>query len=290
MNVSQELISQVRALFLNEMSDYVNTGVEKGLGVAQFESEEKTKGVVLHTTLNKVERASYLIDFLRNRTSEIVDFSNDEHEFKMVRGMIAKYTLKNEDANKAVKEFYIIKQFSGSSAVLGVTTWQINGAKIEKLASDVTLKVPTDNQTLIVGEDIFVFSQSKFERLFSYDYKKQIVAERKIKEIEAKYQLSFPDGLSLRTMIEERKKTANKLQNLDELNMEQEEILEYADEIQLELMTDDNGAILILDGRDLDMFIGLLNEDFMRNKVTEKRYEIVRKKALGEPDGEPPRG
>lgn len=72
--------------------------------------------------------------------------------------------------------------------------------------------------------------------------------------------------------------------------MTQSELVEYADEMQLELMTDDTGAIIIMDGNDLDMFIGLLNEDYMLASVTNKRYEITAKKVLAEPSGEPPRG
>lgn len=92
-------------------------------------------------------------------------------------------------------------------------------------------------------------------------------------------------------LIKERKKTLAKIQKLDvDFPMNQEELIEYADEMQLELMTDDQGAIIILDGNDLDMFIGLLNEDYMVSTVTNRRYEITAKKAMNAPEGEPPRG
>ena len=67
-------------------------------------------------------------------------------------------------------------------------------------------------------------------------------------------------------------------------------MLDYADEMQLELMSDDNGAIIIMDVNDLDMFVNLINEDYIESKITGKRYEITSKKLLGEPEGEPPRG
>ena len=72
--------------------------------------------------------------------------------------------------------------------------------------------------------------------------------------------------------------------------MSQEELIEYADTMQLELMTDDKNAIIIMDGNDLDMFLGLLNEDYMLASVSNKRYEVLSKKVMGEPEGEPPRG
>ena len=72
--------------------------------------------------------------------------------------------------------------------------------------------------------------------------------------------------------------------------MPQDKLLDYADEMQLELMTDDDGSIIIMDDKDLTMFVNLLNEDYYISPVNGKRYEIKSKKLLGEPDGEPPRG
>jgi hypothetical protein len=45
-----------------------------------------------------------------------------------------------------------------------------------------------------------------------------------------------------------------------------------------------------MDGRDLDMFVNLINEDYITSEITGKRYVIKSKKPLDEPEGEPPRG
>jgi len=45
-----------------------------------------------------------------------------------------------------------------------------------------------------------------------------------------------------------------------------------------------------MDGRDLDMFVNLINEDYITSEITGKRYVIKSKKLLDEPEGEPPRG
>ena len=47
------------------------------------------------------------------------------------------------------------------------------------------------NQVLIVGKDIFAFNPGKFERMFGYEYKKQVIADKKVAEIEKEYKLSF---------------------------------------------------------------------------------------------------
>lgn len=287
LNLTSDLDNQTRTIFLYELVNYINKGAEIGLEVKQFEQEEAAKDVVLYTTLNRVERASYLMDFLKNRYGEVVDFNNNEYEFRLVKAIVVKFTHKNNE----VQPFYIIKQLAATQAVSGTTSWQINGSKVEPFASDVSLKPPLDNQMLLVDNQIFVFNQAKFERLFNYDYKKQLIAEEKVRAIEQAFKLSFPDGVSMQMLVKERKKTLAKIQKLDmNFPMKQDELIEYADEMQLELMTDDQGAIIILDGNDLDMFIGLLNEDYMLSTVTNRRYEITGKKAMNEPEGEPPRG
>jgi hypothetical protein len=80
------------------------------------------------------------------------------------------------------------------------------------------------------------------------------------------------------------------LQKMEIGEVTQEQALEYADTMQLELMSDDAGAIIIMDGNDLDTFVNLINEDYITSEITGKRFEIKSKKLLGEPDGEPPRG
>ena len=55
--------------------------------------------------------------------------------------------------------------------------------------------MPDDNQVLIIGQDIFAFNPGKFERMFGYEYKKQVIADKKVAEIEKEYKLSFSRGL-----------------------------------------------------------------------------------------------
>ena len=138
---------------------------------------------------------------------------------------------------------------------------------------------------------IIVFNQAKFENLFQYDYKSQVIAEEKARELTEKYKLSFAEGLTLDSLLADKKPILKKVQAMDIAEeMPQDKLLDYADEMQLELMTDDDGSIIIMDDKDLTMFVNLLNEDYYISPVNGKRYEIKSKKLLGEPDGEPPRG
>ena len=283
---ASDVNNQIKPLFLYDYINFVNLGAGTGLSVRDYEMSEAEDSVLLRTELEKVGRAETLIHLIEHQRSDIVEFSEDEHEFKRIKGVVARFTHKDNPK----KAFYSIKAVQQGSVLKGATSWEFRDGKFGAFQAEVGLKMPGDNQVLIVEKDIFAFNQRKFEILFNYDYKKQLLADQKVEEIEKKYKLSFPDGLDLQSMVRERKKIVTKLQKLEIGEVTQEQALEYADTMQLELMTDDAGAIIIMDGNDLDMFVNLINEDYITSEITGKRYEIKSKKPLDEPEGEPPRG
>lgn len=282
---SSELNSQIKPLFLFDLINFVNMGAGTGLTVREYEMDGgANKDVLLRAELAKVQHADALLNTIETQYSDIVEFNENEHEFKRMKGILARFT------DKDGKKFYVAKQIMQGQVLRGATAWEFRDGRFGAFEPEFGLKIQPDNQVLIVGGDIFAFNPSKFEKLFNYDYKKQVLADQKVAEIEAKYKLSFPDGLDLQTLVRDHKKAANKLQKMDGIGeISQEKVVEYADEMQLELMTDDNGAIIIMDGNDLDMFVNLINEDYIVSEITGKRYEIKSKKLLEEPDGEPPR-
>ncbi len=281
-----ELNAQIKPLFLYDAINFVNMGAGTGLTVRDFELSEDEENVLLRTDLDKVGRAETLLNLIEHQRSDIVEFSEQEHEFKTIKGIIARFTRKDSTD----KPFYAIKQISQGQVLKGATAWEFRDGKFGAFQADVGLKVPTDNQVLIINSDIFVFNQPKFEHLFNYDYKKQALADKKVAEIEKQFKLSFPDGLDLQSMVRDRRKTVNKIQKIEVGQITQDQVIDYADEMQLEIMTDDAGAIIILDGNDLDTFINLINEDYITSQLTGRRYEVKSKKLLDDPEGEPPRG
>lgn len=285
-NFASDLNAQIKPLFLYDLIGQVTLGAGTGLAVRDYELSDGEENVLLRTDLEKVGRAETLLHVIEHQRSDIAEFSEQEHEFKRIKGIVARFSHK-DDPKKA---FYSIKAIQQGSVLKGATAWEFREGKFGAFQAEVGLKVPTDNEVLIIDQDIFVFNQGKFEKLFNYDYKKQALADKKVEEIEKLFKLSFPDGLDLQSLVRERKKTVNKLQKMEIGAVTQEQAIAYADEMELELMTDDAGAIIIMDGNDLDMFVNLINEDYITSEITGKRYEIKAKKLLDEPDGEPPRG
>jgi len=280
-----ELNAQIRPLFLYDMINFVTLGAGTGLSVRDFELSDGEDSVLLRTDLENVGRAETLVHLIENQRNDIVMFSEQEHEFKRIKGIVARFTHKS-----LKKAFYSIKLIPQAQVLHGSSSWEFKDGKFGNFQADVGMKVPADNQVLIVEGNLFVFNQSKFERLFNYDYKKQALADQKVTEIEKHYKLSFPDGMDLQTLVRERKKTINKLQKIEVGEVTQQQAIDYADGMQLDIMTDDNGAIIIMDGNDLDTFVNLINEDYITSEITGRRYEVKSKKLLDDPEGEPPRG
>ena len=286
---SDKLTNSVKALFMQSAVKFIIEEANKGLECREYEKADGEENVIYRTNLDKVGRAETLIHLIENEYKDIAIFSDNEYEFKKIKGIIARFTYPGGDAG--TKTFYIAKAISASSALKGASSWEINGESFEPFSAEVALKMPDDNQVAIVDKTIVVFNQSKFENLFQYDYKSQVIAEAKAKELTDKYKLSFAEGVTLNSLLEYKKPILKKLQAMDIASeMPQKELINYADEMQLDLMTDDDGSIIIMDDKDLTTFVNLLNEDYYVSPVNGRRYEIKSKKLLGEPDGEPPRG
>ena len=287
---SESLTNSVKALFMNEAIKYVIDGADKGLECREYEKSDGEEKVIYRTKLSKVGRAETLLNLIENEYKDIDYFSDNEYEFKKIKGILAKFSYPDSSTGE-MKSFYIAKGISASSAIKGASSWELNGESFEPFSAEVAIKMPSDNQVAIVGDTVVIFAQKKFEVLFQYDYKTQVIAEEKAKELTEKYKLSFAEGLTLDALLQERKPALKKVQAMSiEEEMSQEQLIDYADEMQLELMTDDDGSIIIMDDKDLSMFVNLLNEDYYVSPVNGKRYEIKSKKLLADAEGEPPRG
>ena len=284
---SDVLMQAIRSMFMLEAVEYVIKEADKGLECRDYEMSDGEDKVIYRIALDKVGRAETLIHLIESEYKDIAYFTDDEYEFKRIKGIIAKFSYPGDDGQKT---FYIAKNLAASAALKGKLSWELNGESFEPLTADLAIKVPEGNETAIVDGTIVIFNQSKFEKLFQFDYKQQVISEQKAKELEEAYKLSFPEGLTLNALLEDKKPLVKKLQNVEIGEMSQEQLLDYADEMKLELMTDDQNKIIIMDDRDLNMFVNLLSEDYFVSPVNGRRYEIKSKKLLDEPEGEPPRG
>lgn len=275
---SKELDKQMEPIFIDEILEFVLEGAEKGMIVRGFEEAEAEADVLQRTRVKNVEKAVNVLNWVKTQESEMEVFSDETHEIKRMKGAIARVS------HEGMETFYVIKQLPAAQMMSGKVGWMVRNGKFVPFDAEAAIRIPNDNQLLVLGSDMYVFSQPKLKSLFGYDAKEAFIADQKVKEIEANFRLSFAEGLTIQNLVKGRRSTIKKLQKIEPTLMTQEQLLNHAEEVGVELMEDDSGAIIIMDEKDLVKFVNLLNDDYIESPVTGLRYEIKSKKPLKEPE------
>jgi hypothetical protein len=90
----------------------------------------------------------------------------------------------------------------------------------------------------------------------------------------------------MQSLIKGKRATIKKLQKIEPSLVKQDDLVAHAEELGIDIMVDDNGAIIILDSKDMEKFVNLLNDDYIESPMTGLRYEIKSKKLLKPADDE----
>ncbi len=266
---------QLQPLFIDDVLEFVLGGIDKGLIVRGFEEAEAEDNVLQRTRVQNVEKLVEVLRWIKHEQSSIELFKDEDHDLKRMKGVVAHCTHKDMP-----KGFFIIKSLPTSQIMKGHTSWLLKDGTFKPFDRMSALKVPGENQLLVVDQDLFVFNQAKLKALFGYDAKAAAIAAQKVAEIEAQFNLSFTEGVGMQALVKGKPATIKKLQTLEPSLVKQEDLLNHAEEIGIDLMTDDQGAIIIMDDKDLVKFVNLLNDDYIESPMTGQRYEIIKKKLL----------
>ncbi len=274
-----ELEKQIPALFLTNILDFVLNGAAEGLVIRGFEEAEAEDHVLQRTRWKNVDKLVEVMHWIRTQGQEIGPFIEEEHDLKRQKAVMLRGT------HPSMPEpFYIIKGLPRAQMMKGEGAWMIKGKTFAPFTDVVAFKVPADNQLMVVGQDLFVFSQPKLKTLFGYDAKKNSIAAKKAQEIIEKFDLSFAEGEDLQTMIKGNKPLINKLQKLEITEeITKDKILDHGEELDVSLMTDERGAIIIENPKDLTKFLNLVNDDYIESNLTGIRYEVQKKRELKPP-------
>ncbi len=277
--LAEGLKKQLEPTFVDEMLEYVLEGADKGLIVRGFEEAEAESNVLQRTQVFKVEKLRETLGWLHTQEREIVLFKEEEHDINHMKGVLVRVSHSDLD-----KPFYIIKVLPKSQVMKGKQGWMLRADKFIPFDAEAALRLTTEPQLLVLGQDLYVFSQAKLKSLFGYDAKESAIAESKVKEIMEAYNLSFTEGVGLQTLLKGKKQLIKKLQKLEVGKVTQAKALEYADDMDLELMPDESGKIIIMDEKDLTTFVNIINEDYWESPLTGERYEILAKRPLRQKD------
>jgi hypothetical protein len=274
--LQDDLKKQLQPLFITNVLEYVLNGAAEGLVVRGFEEAEAEDNVLQRTRWKNVDKLVEVMHWIRTQEQEIQQFVEKEHDLKRMKAVMARCS------HPAMAEpFYLIKALPRAQMMKGEGAWMVSGKVFMPFEDAVALRIPADNQLLVLSQDLYVFSQPKLKSLFGYDAKKNSIAEKKVAAILAKYQLAFAEGEDMQSMVKGNKGLINKLQKLELTDdLKQEDILDHGDQLGVDLMCDETGAILIENVKDLAKFVNLLNDDYVESGLTGVRYEIKAKRPL----------
>lgn len=273
--LSDGLKKQLEPLFIDEMLDYVLDGADKGLIVRGFEEAQAESGVLQRTRVYKVEKLRETLSWLKTQEREIVLFKEEEHDINHMKGVLVRVS-----HAEMPKPFYIAKVLPKSQVMKGKQGWMLRSDKFIPFDAEAALRLGADPQLLVLDQDLYVFSEPKLKSLFGYDAKEASIAESKVREIEEAYNLSFAEGVGIQALLKGKKQLIKKLQKLEVGKVTQDKALEYAEDMDLNLMPDDAGKIIIMDESDLTTFVNIINEDYWESPLTGERYEILSKRPL----------
>ena len=279
-NHSKELVRQMRPLFIDDMIEAVFAGAETGMRVREIHTQDGETNALDFVAIDKVEVAQKLIHWIEQTPQDILNFAEGEHDINRMKGVIARFTPKTASEEGSTGPFYIFKVLQSSNVITGARSWSIENSGFKPNAAHAVVAVKPDNQVLIIGGTIYAFNVSKFTKLFNYDAKREVVINGKIAEIEKNFKLSFPDGITLKSLVDSTPALADKLLRSNPSSITAEQMIDQADEFDLALMTDDAGAIIIMDKRDALMFANLLNDDYVDSNMTGVRYLAIKKKEV----------
>lgn len=268
--------ARIKALFLYDIINYIQLGAGTGLAIKPFESSEGAENTLEYTDLSNVGRAETLIHIITNEAQEMVHFSAHEHEVKRQRGIIARFTAPDRSV------FYVTKGLTSSSYMRPETAFALSDDGVIDNTDATMLKIAPENQTLIVDGRVFVFNEAKFAATFEHDARREAILENKIAALEKRFKLVYPEGVTLRDLAAHSKQLTNKLLKINPESATQDQVVTQADEFGVELMTDDAGAIIILDARDAVVFLNTLNDDYMASDMTGLQYLVTSKRTINE--------
>ena len=274
--VDPSLKKYLEPIFIDEVLEYILDGVEQGLVVRGFEDAEAEHKVLQRTKMQNVASLKEVMNWHDHQYAEIPVFSDEEHDFKRIKGVMAKVS----HADMKDSPFYVFKVLPKSQVMTSKTSWLLKNGKFIKFDGEAVMQLPVDPQLVLLEDDLYVFNQTKLKQLFGYDAKEASVAASKVREILDNFKLRFDEGMDLNKIVEGKKSLIKKLQKIDPKIVSQEDLLAHAEEMGVDLMQDESGAIIIMDDKDAAKFVNLLNDDYVESPMTGIRYEIVNKKAL----------
>ena len=269
---------KLRSLMLYEYIHTTQKGAATGMQIRNQAAALPEENTLMYADLEAISRANTFIYLIEAERSQIEEFSHNEHDIKRMHGIVARFT----DPDNPNTKFYTVKQLQRTQILTKAVGWQLSGDKLRSMEPEATLKIPSDNHVLIAGDKVFAFNQSKFLSLFKQDLGMETLLILKCKWLSSRYGLKLPEGLTLEKLASDDKSLAKAIVELEFAEPPSiGEIQDFVDNTGLALMADDSdGGFIIMDKRDLKMFVDILSDNYVNGGLSGDRYLATKKKRI----------
>ena len=257
-NADQAVQKLATGLFLDSAIEYTLEGAANDLVVRKYEDTVKgDKHTLAWISLEKVYRAKQAIDWIEEHSADIETFRHDEYDIKRQKGVFAKFT------KPGSKTFYVFKSFSGTAAVSN-KDFVMRGGKVSTFSDETAFKIDPSAQVVVIENDVYAFSQSKFESLFDVKPHQVTVANQNGAILDRDFKLSMPLVVQeIAILAQQNNAVLKKLADVNPHAMSMEQALEAIDEYGVPLMLDDNGAIILMDAKDVNVLLDVIADNYL---------------------------
>lgn len=278
---SPRLVGRLKQLFLLDIIGTVETGAATGMAIRDIYKDDNVENAIDYVPVERVQHAQEIIEQITHGEETLTLYREDDHDITKMHGIVARFTFPKDSRNGHRKPFFIFKQLQSSSTMTRNKALEIDAnSMLDQMVAQAAIVIRPGCEVLAIDKSMFVFNIARFTTLFKYDIKKRAALDGVIEQLNKQYRLTFPEGLSMHALAYENAGLADKLLRCDPTLLSQEQIIEQADEFGLALMTDDNGAIIIMDKRDAGIFANLLNDDYVDSNATGTHYLAIKKKEV----------
>lgn len=276
--ISEAVTKQISAVMVQDFMNEVQFGAGTGLAVKHISYDRNDANTLVREDLGRVGRADTVINLIEKERDSIEYFSEAEHELKRMKIALVRVTHRS---NRKIK-FYICRMLETSKILTTGMVWQFDEDLIDELKPAAAFSIPSKNQVVIIDQDIFAFDQPKFEKMFQYDYVRLQQADKKAELFLKKFKINVASDITggLGNILRESNALLKKFLETDLDLMEQDQIATVADEMELELMTDESGTVIIMDKSDLNTMLDIINDNYYESQATGRHYVAKSKKSM----------
>lgn len=274
-NHNKEIKNKLKVLFVYGVVSDLQTGAATGMSVQNADQAVDNENTIFRIELDQVAPAQEVIEQIMYDEDRLEQFESESIDFRRIKGVVARITFNGNVS-------YIFKALMPSHILREAVSFGVNKSSIGNLSAEAGFKITPDSQVMIVDNDIFVFNQSKFIKLFNLDVWKRSIVSAQAELIQKTFNVKCPDDTDfIKICFSMSKASIKTLIDLNLANSSYDKVESCAEDFNLGLMFDEkNKGIIIMDSRDAELLVNILNDNYANSGLRNEPYLMKTKKKL----------